>query len=352
MTSKKTSRPTIPYKPFSGYIPDGVISSNGFNRGFPFANNSFDPLDPDIDLRWGGSSREDNRFSSYYDYYFSGEDIKIYIDGLFNPSDELEIGNFAFTIKQEKQPLYGFWSYNYDAIMYGARIVAGSFSIYTRHPRRMTELLEKAAKIRSQSVGAKNPSEHVISTLASNYESSEDEINIQKYWARSQLDRITNDPANSNSYPGSDKHIFSAHPPFNLVIIYGIQENGLVSKGAQQSSNGFNPSDNLDRLLSTDHNTRLTKVNNQKTPMKIVLQNVQLTSMSTGFDTSGAPLQEMYEFMSRDIYFTIADESTNPLANIVVDPATQPVPGEGTGENNTQTSGAGSSTGPNSTYPR
>ena len=348
MASKKTSKTTSLYSPFSGYIPDGVISSNGFYRGFPFASHSFDPLDPNIDLIWGGSSREDNRFSSYYDYYFSGEDIKIYIDGLFDPSDELEIGNFAFSIKQEKQPLYGFWSYNYDAIMYGARIVAGSFSIYTRHPRRMTELLEKAARIRSQSVGAKTPGEHVISTLASNYESSEDELNIQKYWARSQLDRVTNDPANGNAYPGSDKHIFSAHPPFNLVIVYGIQENGLVTKGAKQSPNGFNPADNLDRILSTDHNTRLTKVNNQKTPMKIVLQNVQLTSMSTGFDTSGAPLQEAYEFLSRDIYFTIADESTNPLANIVKDPTTQPAAGEGTGQENVQTSGPGASVGPNS----
>lgn len=186
---------TAPYKPFSGYIPDGVITENGRNRGFPFANNSFDPLDKNIDLIWGGSSREDNRFSAYYDYYFSGEDIKVYIDGLFDPIDELELSGFNFSIKQEKQPLYGFWSYNYDAIMYGTRIVAGMFGMYTRHPRRMTELLEKAARVRSESVGNKNAPDNVISTLASAYESAEDEINIQKYWARSQLDRITTDPA-------------------------------------------------------------------------------------------------------------------------------------------------------------
>jgi hypothetical protein len=342
MAAKKVSKPVMPYRPFSGYIPDGVISQNGYNKGFPFSQNSFDPLDPEIDLVWGGSSREDSRFSSYYDYYFSGEDVKIYIDGLFNPADELEISNFSFSIKQEKQPLYGFWSYNYDAIMYGSRIVAGAFSIFTRHPRRMTELLEKAARIRSESVGAKNAPDHVISTLSSSYESAEDEINIQKYWARSQLDRITNDPANKNIYPGSNKHIFSAHPPFNLVIIYGVQENGLVAKTAQQQSNGFNKQDNLDRLLTTDHNTRLTKVSNQRVPMKIVLQNVQLTSMSTGYDTSGAPLQEMYEFMSRDIYYTIADESTNPLANINIDPTTQPGATTGTDNPNTQVSGPGS----------
>jgi hypothetical protein len=77
--------------------------------------------------------------------------------------------------------------------------------------------------------------------------------------------------------------------------------------------------------------------------MKIVLQNVQLLSMSTGYDTSGAPLQEGYEFIARDIYYTAADGSSNPLQNIVQDPtgvnanggANQATP-------NTHTSGTGS----------
>lgn len=78
--------------------------------------------------------------------------------------------------------------------------------------------------------------------------------------------------------------------------------------------------------------------------MKIILQNVQLTSMSTGYDTSGAPLQEGYEFFARDLYFTLADESTNPLANINLDPTTQPTgPSSGTSSQaNTQVSGGGS----------
>ena len=97
-----------PYRPFSGYIPDGVISRNGIKRGFPFADNSFDPLDKDIDLKWAGTSREDRNFSNYFDYYFSGEDVKVYIDGLFDPGDELDISSMTFSIKQEKQPLYGF----------------------------------------------------------------------------------------------------------------------------------------------------------------------------------------------------------------------------------------------------
>ena len=344
-TSKNYNKP---YRPFSGYIPDGVISTNGANNGYPFADNSFDPLNKDIDLKWAGRSREDNNFNTYYDYYFSGEDVKIYIDGLFSPTDELEISSFNFTVKQEKQPLYGFWSYNYDAVMYGSRIIAGNMTIVSRYPRRMTELLEKAAKIRSESVGRK-PSEHVISLLSESAEglNSEDEKNILKYWSRSQLDRIANDPANSGQYESSNRNIFSAHPPFNLIIYYGVQENGLVAKGAQQAPNNFNPTDNYDRIMSTDYNTRLTKVNNQKTPMKIVLQNVQLLSMATGYDTTGSPLQEGYEFIARDMYYTIADDSTNPLANLVQEQAASGA--SSTSTTPTQTSGpaSGANTGTN-----
>ena len=66
----------------------------------------FDPLHETIDSQWSGGKRDDLRFSNYYDYYFSGEDIRIYIDGLFSPEDELDIANFAFNVRQEKQPLY------------------------------------------------------------------------------------------------------------------------------------------------------------------------------------------------------------------------------------------------------
>ena len=86
--------------------------------------NSFDPLSNSIDRVWSGrSSDSDNRFNNYYDYYFAGEDVKIYIDGLFSPEDELDVQQLTFSIEQEKQPVYGFWSYNYDTVLLGSRII-------------------------------------------------------------------------------------------------------------------------------------------------------------------------------------------------------------------------------------
>jgi hypothetical protein len=105
-----------PYRPFSAYLPPDLAAD-------PDTLKSFTPLDEDIDLQWGGKSEDSNKFNMYYDYYFSGEDVKIYIDGLFDAGYELDIASFSFSIRQEKSPLYGFWSYNFDAVMTGTRMI-------------------------------------------------------------------------------------------------------------------------------------------------------------------------------------------------------------------------------------
>lgn len=303
----------VPYRPFSGYIPYDELVSN--RPGLKNSDGLFDPLSADLDLYWaGGKSSGDPRFSNYYDYFFSGEDIKVYIDGLFDPKDELDIAGFGFLIKQEKQAVYGFWSYNFDAIMNGTRIISGQFSVYSRYPRRMTELLEEAARVRTSSVSGKMDTTSVVSVMRSQNESRKDEENIQKYWANSQLDRITVDPAISSSVPDGQHNIFSAHPPFNFVILYGVEDTGLstVSASENASSAAFQQRDNLDRIISTDINERKVKMSTEKTPMKIILQDVHIMQMSTEYQSGGAPLIETYSFVARDFYLSEANIGLNP----------------------------------------
>lgn len=97
---------------------------------------SFDPLNEEIDLKWAGKSDDTGKFNSYYDYFFTSEDVKIYIDGLFDTGDELEIASFAFGISQQKAPLYGFWSYNYDVMMVGTRIISRRVQHLYKIPRK------------------------------------------------------------------------------------------------------------------------------------------------------------------------------------------------------------------------
>lgn len=276
----------------------------------------FDPLSNQLDLIWSGSpTPEKNSFNSYYDYFFSGEDIKVYIDGLFSEEYELDIAALSYNIRQEKQPLYGFWSYNYDAMMYGTRIITGEFSVYTRYPRRITDLIEEAARARTQQPDPRKDNSLIKSSLrnidygssSSAVRSLQDEKNVQKYWAYSQLDRISTDPFSKNVVD-SGKNIFSAHPPFNFIILYGVEEVSTTAKDYLKAEDKVIES-NLDRMMISDVNERLIKpnTNNQASPMKIVLQEIQLMSMTTTYASGGSPLVENYQFMARDYYFSEVD---------------------------------------------
>lgn len=252
----------------------------------------------DLDLKWSSGYQRQNVFSNYYDYYFSGEDIKVYIDGLFEAEDELDIVSFAFSVRQEKQPLYGFWSYNYDAMMYGTRIISGEITIYSRYPQRMTNLLKKASYNRTLKED-KKLNQRVISKV-----NQQDEINLEKYWAISQLDRITSDFGREG-----DPNIFSAHAPFNFVIIYGAEEAALSPIGIMRDGDYSTEFDNLDRMIISDVNQRTIKPDNTTAPMKTVIQQVNLLNMSTGYTPGGQPVVESYQFLARDHYFSSADVS-------------------------------------------
>lgn len=280
----------------------------------------FNPLSTKLDQVWAGGSQSyetDKRFSNYYDYYFAGEDIKVYIDPLFSQDNELDIASFSYVVKQEKQPLYGFWSYNYDTMLMGTRLITGEFTVFTRSPRRMTELIEAATEARVLDPNPKNYG-GVFSSLRRGkstyvdeqgsrkeyYSSEADEKNLQKYWGYSQLDRITEDPFIKN-VKDSNRNIFSAHPPFNFVILYGAQEASLSPMN--YSSSVGREIDNLDRMIASDTNERMVKVDNVVSPMKIILQEVNLISMATMYSPGGQPIAENYQFIARDTYMTEGD---------------------------------------------
>lgn len=302
----------------------------------------FDPLSEKIDLAWSGSTQDGkNKFSNYYDYFFSGEDIKVFIDGLFDEEDELDIASFSFIVKQEKQPLYGFWSYNYDAMLYGTRLITGEFSVYTRYPRRMTDLIEKAAEKRFANPDPRQQNADVKSTMRPvnfsneanvNLRNLEDEKNVKKYWAYSQLDRVTSDPFSKNIID-SGKNIFSAHPPFNFIIMHGTEEVSLSPKDFLKSEDRT-IENNLDRMIISDINERLVRpgTDSQVSPMKTVIQEIQLMSMATNYSAGGAPIIENYQFIARDFYFSEVDLGfiKNQTTTVETEePVTNPVNSQG-----------------------
>lgn len=111
---------------------------------------------------------------------------------------------------------------------------------------------------------------------------------------------------------GAGHNIFSAHPPFNLVIFYGTEEVAITNNKVvtYDSANSVNRQLNSDRILATDYNERKT-TNSISSPMKLVLQNINLMSMTTSYTSGGQPLVENYQFIARDMYFTDADIGEN-----------------------------------------
>jgi len=192
--------------------------------------------------------------------------------------------------------------------------------------------LAKAAEVRVNSE-SRGQYDKVLTRMSPQNTTPQDEANLQKYWSYSQLDRVTSDPA-SEGIDG--RNIFSAHPPFNFVVMYGAEETALTPSGLLRN-NDQDVSDALDRLMYSDVNERSVKVNQAQDPMKIVLQQVHLMNMSTAYTPGGQPVAESYQFIARDYYFSKIDLSfvKNVRANVTSND--YPEPSSGTGSVNTQT---------------
>lgn len=230
-------------------------------------------------------SFKDSFNNPYFDYFFTGQDIQISIDGLDDTEDLLPIYSFAYNIQQQKQPLYGFWSYTYDAMLRGTRIVTGAFSIVSTAPNLLTSKIAKAAQVRSQTTAAQSSAKlYAIRGL------DEDESLINTYWRRnfdSNLDQ-------------NQQHLFSIHPPFNFILRYGLQETSLVHESPSFRANQFRSKFTGSNPMMSDYNERLVKNPVPELDMQILLENIEIMSKQMEFDSEGNPLLETYTFMARD----------------------------------------------------
>lgn len=227
---------------------------------------------------------EHSNLNSYLDYFFSGQDIQVYIEGLTDPADVLPIYQFGYNIQQNKQALYGFWSYTHDAVMRGTRIVNGAFSVATVTPGFVTEKVAKAAKIRAERLADNKPLFPIRGL-------NDDEANIEKYWKKNL------DP----SLTAGQNHLFSVHPPFNMIIVYGVQDVSITDQTGAFRANQTRFKYANSTALMSDTNERIVEPDQDKYQMRILIENVELLSRQTEYTPEGDPVMETYSFMARDI---------------------------------------------------
>lgn len=256
------------------------VASRNRTPGSPYATSV---IDPSLDLEWGGNSdfADSPAPNTYFDYYFCGEDIRIYIEGIEDHAEFslLPINTISWSIEQEKRPIYGMWSSTYDAVMRGTRIVQGQFSLFVKSPDYMKRALEYAADARAKGSGA-------YSTVRG---LTEDDSNIEKYWGRNM------DP----SILSAGRHIFSVHPPFNFVIVYGVQNVSIAeNRSLPQAADLYNRY-NTDAPLMTDTNERLVESDPKDQANRSIIEAVEIVKMDTAI-ANDSIVVENYQFFARD----------------------------------------------------
>ncbi len=225
-----------------------------------------------------------NVVNPYFNYFFTGQDIKVKIDAL-DDNEFLPIYAFGYQIQQEKTPIYGAFSYTYDAMLRGTRIISGAFSLVVTEPQLLMYQIAKSAGIRARTSQAQSTGAYSIRLLDG------DEANIERYWKRTY----------DNNKTANENHLFSIHPPFNFLIKYGIQETSLYSNNPNLRVDEIKKDFASNSAMFTNTNERLVQNDNiTKMPSKILLENIELTSKSVEFDSSGDPILETYTFLARD----------------------------------------------------
>lgn len=237
-------------------------------------------IDPAVDSAWAKLHSDSQAPNPYFQYFYTGQDIKAYIAEIGDEGEfaDMPIQSIQFNVSQNKQPVYGYASYTYDAVMRGTRIVSGNFTLVTRHPGYMRRALAAAASARARgdSRGLKdNPGGRKLTA---------DDANIEKFWASHiEAGMVTNNE-------------FSIHPPFNLVIQYGLQDTSVTQEDFGKQFDGYRE----DNTLFADQNQRLVEGYSDR-PDKFIIEACELQGMQVAHSPDGSVAMEMYDFFGRDI---------------------------------------------------
>lgn len=227
-----------------------------------------------------------NKYTNpYFDYYYSGQDVSVQIEGLeTDVRDKLTIYGFGYTVQQQKQPVYGAFSYTYDAMLRGTRIISGAFSLVIREPFELQRKIAKATTLRAKTTAMGSLALNSLRGI------DEDEANIERYWRRHY---------DYNLDPGQ-QHLFSIHPPFNFIIRYGLQTTSLSTEDPSTRSEDIRQAYKSNTPMYTNVNERLVPNFAPELEHKILLENVELISKSIEYNVDGDPIMENYAFVARD----------------------------------------------------
>ena len=168
--------------------------------------------------------------------------------------------------------------------MRGSRMVQGAFRIATTSTNYMTRVIGKSVENRAVSSDSVEKRQH-----------TPDELNMQTYWGR-------------HIEPGknANRNIFSIHPPFDFLVVYGINDTIFAmppnpGKNAEYIIDKYNTGFGT---LSNDQqgNHYIIEADQEDNSMRRIIDSVEIIDMQVEYNTSGQVCSEVYTFMARDAY--------------------------------------------------
>lgn len=233
-------------------------------------------------------------FKRFNDDYFSGADVRLY----FGDTWVDEVTSLQFTMQENVQPIYGYASYTWDKVARGTRLIQGSFSINFKENFYLHSVLNSlqsrlkakesdGSAIFSEETFKKGVTvEHLVEQSHSrSFGAVADELE-KSFWGKSGTSSIQN---TTNRRP-RDTYFYPEH-------LDGKDDSGanIYASTSQRHlrDNGFN-------ILVT------YGPYNEKDGIKVAgsavsLMGVQLTSVSQVIGGDGSPIQEVYEFIAKDL---------------------------------------------------
>lgn len=247
-----------------------------FNR-----NNAYTKFQPAP--RRDKYNRQDTRveYQIFSSDYFSGADVHLYLGDIWID----EINEFQFQMQEQVMPIFGYHSYTPDVFARGTRVINGQFKLNFRSVGYLQEILKYRDAIQyaydkgKDSLGKRRLYENYkLDEVLKLYGKESFEEIAEDYekaiWGESDDDSLLN-PGNIPYFQADDRE------GFDIRIVYG-------------------PSDDVERNRGRYKNN--AAVDHPEMTIEII-NGVQLYGVSKVISTAdqGAPVQEVYNFMARDL---------------------------------------------------
>ena len=256
------------------------------NKGYFFGNKTFqkgDRLPPRRDI-YGRPDSQRLEYQMFSSEYFSGADVNLYIGDVWVD----EITNIAFQLQEEVMPVYGYASYTYDAIARGKRLLQGAFTINFTSAGYLQEILENAHAIFYAIENGKKDG-----LLPPNYYDTMNLNDILKKLGKKSFDQIADEYEKAIWGIGDDKgeNLSYADRPYFRQDDLGFDiriQYGAVAETSQYVEGKF-----YQKTKTEPPNVTVDVING--------VQLMSMAKIGIGTDAAGAPIQEQYSFMARDL---------------------------------------------------